>query len=173
MTFESMLRGGHPNSLGNTLEVVSIILKDKTKLEELYNCYFSDDEVVRLRVSNAFKRICKERKDWLVPFIDRFINKISFIDQPSTKWTLAQLFLILADKMTSKQIDSAKKILKNNLIAEKDWIVQNHTMQTLFEWSLNDKNLQKWLIPELIKATKDSHKSISGRAIKLLNLLNK
>lgn len=48
-SFEQKLTGGHPNSLGNTVEVVDIILADKKRLDELYQCYFSDDAVVRLQ----------------------------------------------------------------------------------------------------------------------------
>ena len=55
-TFESMLSGGHPNSLGRTLEVVQIILSEPDKLDELYSCYSSSDEVVRLRTSSVFKK---------------------------------------------------------------------------------------------------------------------
>lgn len=47
-SFESILTGGHPNSLGRTIEVVDIILEKLEKLEELFNCYFSEDEIVRL-----------------------------------------------------------------------------------------------------------------------------
>jgi|GEM_PF-4906833 len=39
-TFETMLTGGHHNSLGRTEEVVDLVLADETRLEELYNCYF-------------------------------------------------------------------------------------------------------------------------------------
>jgi hypothetical protein len=55
--FEIMLTGGHPNSLGRTTEVVKKILENPELLENLYQCYFSRDEVVRLRTSNAFKRV--------------------------------------------------------------------------------------------------------------------
>jgi len=66
--FREMLAGGHPNSLGRTIEVVDIILSDSSRLEELFNCYFSPDAVVRLRTSNAMKRICKVQKKWLKQF---------------------------------------------------------------------------------------------------------
>ena len=62
-SFETMLSGGHHNSLGKTIEVVEIVLSNPTKLEELYNCYFCNDEVVRLRTSNAVKRISKQHPD--------------------------------------------------------------------------------------------------------------
>ena len=62
--FESILSGGHPNSLGRTVEVVDLVLEDRARLAELYQCYFSSDEIVRLRVSSAFKRVTTEHPDW-------------------------------------------------------------------------------------------------------------
>lgn len=55
--FEAVLTGGHPNSLGRTVEVVDVVLADRAKLAQLYACYFSEDEVVRLRFSSAMKRV--------------------------------------------------------------------------------------------------------------------
>jgi len=82
--FESMLTGGHPNSLGRTLEVVDSVLADKTRLEELFRCYFSGDEIVRLRTSSAIKRVTIERPEWLEPYLDRLLKEITQIDQAST-----------------------------------------------------------------------------------------
>ena len=60
--FEQRLTGGHPNSLGNTIEVVNEVLKDEKLFDELFNCYFSRDEIVRLRVSNAMKTHLQGKK---------------------------------------------------------------------------------------------------------------
>lgn len=35
-SFESMLSGGHPNSLGRTVEVVDMVLADRERLGELF-----------------------------------------------------------------------------------------------------------------------------------------
>lgn len=172
-SFEQMLTGGHPNSLGNTLEVVDIILSEKERLEELYQCYFSEDEVVRLRVSNAFKRICKEHPDWVAEYIERFLTEISKIDQASTQWTLAQLFNDLKSFMDVGQINRAKEHMKKNLTNHDDWIVLNTTMQTLYEWSLGDSNLLEWIKPHLERLSQDKRKSISNRAKKLIKAILK
>ena len=63
MSFEQSLKGGHPNSLGNTLEVVDAVLGNTDKMEDLFLCYQSDDETVRLRTSNAFKRIFRAKPE--------------------------------------------------------------------------------------------------------------
>lgn len=164
--FETRLSGGHPNSLGNTIEVVNDILKDKSKLEELYRCYFSTDEIVRLRVSNAMKRVAKAHPDWLVPYLDKFISEISKINQPSTQWTLAQLFMLLDKDLTPKQKAAAIDILKRNLTAMNDWIVLNFTMEALTRWAKDDEELMKWLKPHLEKLAKDPRNSVKRRAAK-------
>lgn len=166
--FEKMLTGGHPNSLGNTLQVVELVISDSSKLEALYQCYFSEDEVVRLRTSNAFKRICKLHPDWLVPYIDRFLNKIAKIDQASTQWTLAQLYEMLTYFMTNDQLKAAKQQLKNNLEHHQDWIVLNMTMQSLATWSNEDQELRTWLKPHLQRLSKEPRKSIAKKAKSIL-----
>jgi hypothetical protein len=169
--FEQMLTGGHPNSLGNTVEVVNEVLADKTKFDELYQCYFSKDEVVRLRVSNAMKRVCREHPDWLVPYLGKLIDEISRINQASTQWTLAQLFLWLEKSMTSDQKLDATEIMKKNLQDSDDWIVQNNTIETLAAWAKHDEDLKAWLIPRLDKLASSPRKSVAGRAQKKLNSL--
>jgi len=169
--FEEMLTGGHPNSLGRTVEVVEIILKNPSKITELYDCYFSKDEVVRLRVSGAFKRICKERSELLIDYIDLFINDISKINQASTQWTLAQLFLELKANFSDSQYKNALKILKHNLENHKDWIVLNQTIKTLENWVRTDESIKTWLIKDLQNLVKDKHKSVSTKAKKALETL--
>ncbi|WP_282163006.1 hypothetical protein [Ulvibacterium marinum] len=169
--FEDRLKGGHPNSLGNTVEVVEAVLAENGLFIELFNCYFSEDEVVRLRTSNAMKRICKSKKQILIPYIDRFLTDIAEIDQASTQWTLAQLFGMMEKEMTEKQIEQAKKIMKNNLAYHNDWIVLNQTMDTLANWSTKDLDLKAWILPHLERLSSDERKSVSGRAKKMINKL--
>lgn len=166
--FEKRLTGGHPNSLGNTVEVTEEVLVTNEHFDELFNCYFSKDEIVRLRVSSAMKRICKAKKELLLPYLDRFLTEISQIDQPSTKWTLAILFDLLKSDFSSNQLTQAKAIVKKNLEEEDDWIVLNYSMETLAKWSKKDENLKKWLHPHLERLKEDSRKSVSKRAYKLL-----
>ena len=147
--FEERLKGGHPNSLGNTVEIVDEVLAKNELFNELFNCYFSHDEIVRLRTSNAMKRICKAKKTMLTAYIDRFLTDIAQIDQASTQWTLSQLFGMLEKDMDEKQIGQAKKIMKNNLANHNDWIVLNQTMDTLTKWAKTDAELNDWIKPHL------------------------
>ncbi len=171
-SFETMLTGGHPNSLGRTVEVVEVVLAHPEKLKDLYACYFSSDEIVRLRTSSALKRVAKEHPEWLVPFLDGLIRDVSQIDQASTKWTLATLFETLAPRMTSDQRAKAMGVLKENLASHDDWIVLKNTAQTLGEWAKKDTDLREWLVPHLERLSKDGRKTVSRTAVKLLNALS-
>jgi hypothetical protein len=171
--FEERLKGGHPNSLGNTIEVVDEVLAENELFQELFNCYFSHDEIVRLRTSNAMKRICKAEKSILVPYIDQFLTIIAQIDQASTQWTLSQLFGMLEKDMNLEQVEQAKDIMKNNLSQHKDWIVLTQTMDTLTKWAKKDADLKSWIIPHLERLTEDERKSVSGKAKKMLEKLEK
>ena len=170
-SIEEQLTGGHPNSLGNTIDVVEKVLGDPSLFPELFECYFSDDEVVRLRVSNAMKRICKQRKELLIPYIDRFQNEISQIDQASTQWTLAQLYRMIENDLNAKQMSKAKKHLSNNLEHHSDWIVLNMTMETLVNWAVQDKELEQFVRAQLLRLEMDSRKSVASKATKMLALL--
>ena len=172
-SFEAMLTGGHPNSLGRTIEVVDTVFAHPERLEDLYQCYFSEDEVVRLRTSNGLKRVCREQPEWLVPYIDRLTNEISQIDQASTQWTLANLFDLLESYLSAEQKAKAQAIMQHNLANHNDWIVLNNSMQVLGDWSKNDPELAQWLLPHLERLSTDGRKSVAKRATKLLSILNK
>jgi len=165
-SFEKMLTGGHPNSLGKTIDVVEQTLAEPERFEELFDCYTSNDEVVRLRTSNAMKRIEAEQPDLLVPFLDRFIYEIGSLDQASAQWTLAQLFARLEARMNSSQQEAAKTIMKRNLESYQDWIVLKATMETLTAWAKEDAGLRRWLVPHLRRLSNDPRKSVSSRANK-------
>ncbi len=169
--FEDMLTGGHPNSLGRTIEVVDLVIADPGRFEDLFCCYYSEDEVVRLRTSNAMKRVEAVRHDLLVPYIDRFLDEVGPLDQASAQWTLAQLFDRLSDELNDQQRDKALALMKRNLETHQDWIVLNATIETLSNWAKEDSSLAQWLRPHLERLSKDSRKSVAARASKKLKVL--
>lgn len=170
--FEALLSGGHPNSLGRTLEVVETVLADRSRLEDLYRCYFSSDEVVRLRVSSAMKRVATEHPDWTtMDFIDGLQSDVAAIDQASTQWTLALLFDLMAEPLSPQQRNRAIEIMQNSLANHTDWIVLNNSMQVLGKWAENDPGLGEWLLPQARRLAEDERKSIAKNARKLLDRL--
>ena len=167
-TFEQMLSGGHHNSLGRTEEVTALVLEDRSRFVDLIDTYSSKDELVRLRVSGAVKRVTIAHPDWATDHMDRLQSEVAAIDQASTQWTLALIFNLTKHLMNDTQKKRAIDIMKHNLADHPDWIVLNNSMQVLFEWSSDDPALAAWLKPHLERLTSETRKSVSGRARKLL-----
>lgn len=172
-SFEAILTGGHPNSLGRTLDVVETVLSDTKRVNELFDCYQSVDEIVRLRVSNALRRVQAEQPDLLIPFTDRLLNEIANLDQASAQWTLPKLFTGLHATMTAQQKDQAIQIVKRNLEHHSDWIVLNNSIEYLADLAEQDERLKTWLLPHLNRLTQEVRKSVKARASKALNKLQK
>lgn len=156
---EEVLSGGHPNSLGRTLEVVDAVLADRSRLDDLYRCYFSSDEVVRLRVSSAMKRVTIAQPSWTMDVIEGLQSEVAAIDQASTQWTLALIFDLLADRLSPEQRSRAVEIMKDNLANHSDWIVLNNSMKVLGKWAKNDRELARWLKPHAHRLADDDRKT--------------
>jgi hypothetical protein len=169
--FEEELKGGHHNSLGNTVKVVEEVLSDQDRLQDLIDCWKSHDELVRLRVQNGVKRVAKEQPKWVAEFLPDLLSWITDIDQASTKWCLSTLYVWLDEYMTNEQRKTAIEIMKDN-IHYNDWIVQNTTSESLAYYAKKDAELRQWLIPELEDLSVSKHKSVSNRAKKLIDALS-
>ena len=162
------MTGGHPNSLGDTIAVVDEVLRDEGLLDHLIATYGSNDEVVRLRVSNAVKRVCHQRPEWVYARLSTIEEWVNTIEQPSAQWTLAQVYALLSDRLTEGQRQHAVSVLKRFLTTCTDWIVLNFSMQTLADWAIGDPALRQWLVPQLARLTTDPRKSVARRATRLL-----
>lgn len=170
--FALMLTGGHPNSLGRTLEVVEAVLNSPGRMEELYGCFFGDDDIVRLRAANAIRRLFKARPDWFANYAERLVDEIAQIDQPSTKWTLAQLFLEHQKSLTPDQRAKATDILIANLHTEDDWIAVNMTMKTLERWVKTDPAITPRIEVRVRQLADDRRNSVVNGARKLLKAMD-
>ena len=171
-SFEAMLSGGHPNSLGRTEEVVDLVLADPQRLTDLYSCYFSADEVVRLRASSAMKRVTIAHPDWTMGFMDRLQDDVARIDQASTQWTLALIFDHTRNLLSEEQRSRAVEIMQRNIAEHDDWIVLNNSMKVLGSWADDDEGLRRWLRPHAQRLAEDPRKSVASNGRKLLERLS-
>ena len=169
--FTTMLSGGNPNSLGRTLEVVDIVLNNKNNLIYLFECYLSNDATVRLRVSNAFKRIFRQNPNWFIEYVDKFQTIIPTLKQSSAEWTLAQLHLEFCDLLTAKQLTTAINLSKEQLKNSKDWIVIIQTINFLEKMAQKDEFLREWLVIKLDLISKDKRTAVRKKANEIINSL--
>ena len=167
--FAEMLKGGHPNSLGRTEEVVAIVIADRQRLEELFVCLAELDELVRMRAGDALEKVCREQRGWFTPHVDRLIAEVGAIEQPSIQWHVAQMLHRLRGDLSDEQARRARALLQRNLMRSTDWIVLNVTMDVLAAWAADDPALADWLIPVLERLRGDPRKSVAKRAARHLS----
>lgn len=167
-----MLTGGHPNSLGRTIEVVDAVFSDQGRMAELYDACFSDDEIVRLRAFNAIRRVFKARPDWFSDYADRLLTEVAAIDQASAKWTLAQLYLEHQTKLSAEQRVQATENLIQTLDEENDWIALNMSMKTLQHWARHDRSFVARIENRVRSLAGERRKSVANGARKLLNAMD-
>ncbi|MBP9115700.1 MAG: hypothetical protein KBF89_05080 [Acidimicrobiia bacterium] len=167
---EILIVGGKSNSLGRVNDVIEIVLANKARLDELYNCLFEKDPWLRMRAADALEKICRINPDWFQPYIKRFLGELTVCTQASIQWHMAQIFRQV--KLTKKQKLEAITWLKA-LISTKDvdWIVSANTMITLFQFT-QDGSFSNDEMRVLLKI-QQSHKSnaVIKRANKFLTAL--
>jgi len=159
--------GGKSNSLGRAAEVIELVLRDTSRLDELYNCLFSDDAWVRMRAADALEKICRQHPDWLQPYIDKFPDELATSPRASIQWHLAQIYSQV--ELTDSQRDFAVRWLEH-LLATKDvdWIVAANAMDALAKFT-KERHFPKAKMITLLKVQQE-HKSnaVIKRATKLL-----
>ena len=159
--------GGHANSLGLGSEVVELVLKDKPRLDELYNCLFNADSWVRMRAADALEKICRRHPEWLLPYIDRFSTDLASNEQASIQWHLAQIYRQV--ELTVEQKGFAINWLTQLLCSKDvDWIVSANAMDTLAQFTRDGSFSVEALIPLLNIQLGHSSNAVIKRANKLL-----
>lgn len=166
---ERILSGGDCRSLQGVEEVIAAIRTNPATFAALFECLFSDDEVVRMRAADALEKIARTQPTLFVNYRSRLLNDVAQIDQPSVQWHLAQ---ILAEiELTPAQRARAAVTLKRNLKKYDDWIVVNLTLEALAQFARDDPHLRAELIPILREHQAATRRSIAKRAARLLDAL--
>ena len=168
---EMLTAGGHANSLGRVNEVIELVLEDKSRLDELYNCLFDEDAWVRMRAADALEKICRQHSEWLKPYINRFQNEFATNTQPSIQWHLAQIYSQV--DLTPDQKQAAIHWLKQLLSTKDvDWIVSANSMDTLVQFTLDGSVAAAEVTPLLKIQQKHKSNAVIKRATKQLAKLS-
>jgi hypothetical protein len=144
-----------------------LVLDDRGRLSELFDCVFSDDEVVRMRATDALEKVCREHPEWLGPYVDGMLSDLAAIEQPSVQWHLVQMIGEL--DLGPKQRRRAVTILKDNLEKAGDWIVLNYSIEVFARFVELDASLRPYFIEQLEKLRHSRHRSVAKRASKILS----
>lgn len=169
-SFEKILSGGKSNSLGRTGEVIDKVLKNRNRLNELFDCLFSDNEWVRMRAGDGLEKVCRVRPGWLEPYVERLLGEVARIDQPSIQWHLAEILGEI--ELDPGQKERAFEWLRERLSEEKpDWIVARRSMETLVKYVHKGDISKETVRPFIEKQTGHHSKATARVAAKLLSEL--
>ncbi|MCL4248864.1 MAG: hypothetical protein KJ065_12025 [Anaerolineae bacterium] len=163
---QQALTGGDRRSLGRTEEVVLWVLADGYRLDELFECLFVEDKIVRMRASDGLEKVARQQPDRFVPYVERLLTDVAEIEQASVQWHLAQILSEIP--LTTEQQARAIELLKLNLDLYDDWIVVNLTLEALAKFARQDDDLRQEFRAILRRYQYSPKKSIASRVRKLL-----
>ena len=164
------LKGGDRRSLGASEEVASLVLRDTTRFEELFDAMLHADPLVRMRAADTVEKLTRIRPDLLAPFRKRLIAEVGEIDQHEVRWHVAQMLsqIRLEPKERSKAIALLWRYLR-----DKSAIVVVEAMQTLVDYAQEDRHLRKRITPIVQRMVVHGTPAMQSRARKLLARLSR
>ena len=168
MNFEFELSKGKQNSLGETLKVVDFIKNNPKKVEDLFQCFYSENSLVAMRAMNGVKRIIKDDKKVFLKNKDRFLNQFSNSKHNVVKLGLITIYFDFLNHFEEKEVSKIKTIVLNWTKNSSDWMILAQGMKLLEKLSKSDKSLKLKLIEVAKRLKNDERKVVRTKAQKIL-----
>jgi len=159
------LRGGDRRSIGRSEEIVRLVSRNKRLFPRLFRGLQDSDPVVRMRAADAVEKITSIHANWLQPYKNDLLGKISREPQQEIRWHVAQMLPRL--HMSPRERAIASSILFDYL-EDSSSIVRTLSMQGLADLATQDASLRKRVIPVLEFLTTTGTAAMRSRGRKLL-----
>lgn len=142
----ALLGGGDRRSIGKVDDVIKRINQSPSLFSGLFEGFYSDSPVVRMRTADAVEKISRSHPEYLSSYRKQLINEISDSTQKEVRWHLAQIFPRL--NATGKDKEKIIKLLFRYL-DDSSKIVQTCSIQALSDLAQHDAKLRSKVIPLL------------------------
>ncbi len=162
------LSGGSRRQLGAAEEVASLVLRDNSKFEELFEAMLHEDPIVRMRAADAAEKLARIRPDLLAPYRKRLIEEVGEVDQYEVRSHVAQMLSNV--RLDPKERSKATALLERYL-RDKNVIVVVESLQTLVDFAKDDRGLRKRIMPIVERMAARGTPAMQSRARKLLSRL--
>ena len=86
-----MLQGGDRRSIGRADEVVVRVQKNSPDFNLLFQGFYENDPLIRMRTADAVEKITATDPKLLIPYKQELLDLIRQIDQMEVLWHLAQI----------------------------------------------------------------------------------
>jgi len=164
-SISDLLSGNDRRSIGKSDDVVALVGKNKKLFDELFNCLYSDNEVIRMRAADAIQKIVELNPDIIKKYKYEILNEIAKIDQQEVHWHVAQLIPYL--DLTKADTPIAFKFL-NGYLKDESRIVKTFAMQALADLADIDSSLTKKVIKIIEQQMIQGSPAMLSRGRKLL-----
>ena len=168
--FKETLSGGNRTSVGEADSVIQLLLKDPSKLNEIYALFLDDDPVVAMRASYVAMRVAEQSPDSVKPFTKDLLKNLDLYVQQEVRWHIPQLLVHL--DLSKAQRIRAYEVVMNWAETDKSKIVGYYGFQAAADLAENDEQLLQDFIPRIQAANKTGAKSIQNRCKKIAKQLD-
>ncbi|NMC47202.1 MAG: hypothetical protein GYA52_10300 [Chloroflexi bacterium] len=165
-----MLQGGDRRSIGRADEVVERVWKNPSDFKFLFQGFYENDPVIRMRTADAVEKITATAPELLIPYKQDLLDLIHQIDQMEVLWHFAQIIPRL--HLSPDEMNALYPSMVGYL-SHPSAIVKTFTLQCLYDLSLQEPTLLPATISHLQDGLKCSQKAVQSRSRKLLALLEK
>jgi len=161
------LGGKDRRSIGKSDKIVSLVVKNEKLFDELFNCLYSYNEVIRMRAADAIQKVVALKPDLIKKYKDEVL-KIAKIDQQEVRWHIAQMIQHLG--LTTSDTKIAYKFLIKYL-KDDSKILKTFSMQALADLTDIEPSLKHKVIKIIESQLKNASPAILSRGNKLIKKL--
>lgn len=159
MNVRERLRGDERRQLGTSDSVSSDVLRHPERFAELFEAFFDEESVVRVRAAQAAEKATRGRPDLLVPFRKRLIAEAGELPEAAVRASVAQML----PRIKYEPAQRAKAVaLLQRYLREEDPALVLPALQSLTDFSNDDAVLREKMIPLL-----QTHARTGSDAVKL------
>lgn len=166
---EQLLSIGDLRSAGKSEVVVKKVLANPRLFGDVVNAIFSVNAGTKMRAADAVEKITRYYPEWLTPYKQLFLTKISAIKQKEVRWHTAQILPRL--KLTKKERAKVFNLMLEYL-EEKSSIVRTFAIQALADIALQDEAYKRQVHSLISRLMVNGSPAMKSRGKKLLKLLS-
>jgi HEAT repeat protein len=164
------LRGGDRRSIGQSSEVVALVLKQPALFAQLMQGLSDSDSLIRMRAADAAEKVSLQKPDLLGPFKSELLRLADEATEQELRWHLAQMVPRLhLSKRDRLRAASAFRLY----LGDQSSIVKTSAMQALADLAGADDELMPEVTELITTLTKVGTAAMRARGRKLLRQLKR
>ena len=160
-----LLKSGDRRSIGRSNQVVKLVSRAPTRFDELIQCLWSDEPIIRMRAADAAEKVSAIQPELLKPYKTELLSLLAEAEQIELRWHLVQMISRLP--LTREEMRRAAQTLQLYL-EDRSSIVRTFALQALAHLSQGEAELRPRVREILQESVVHGTAAMKARARKLL-----